>query len=221
MSEKLELISFKLCPFVQRTIIVLNYKQIEFDITYIDINDPPEWFKSISPLGKVPVLKIVDDILFESAVIQEYVDEITLPSLQPVDPLVKAKNRAWIQFGSGVLMAMHSMVMAKEPEEVDELRQSIQAKLYQLEMQHSGASFFNGNTFNLIDAAYAPMLMRLDFINKLTQQNLLESCPKLSAWQIQLLAMPAVENSVVEGFDVMYKSMIKNMDGFLATQLTD
>ena len=221
MSEKLELISFKLCPFVQRTIIVLNYKQVEFDITYIDINDPPEWFKSISPLGKVPVLKIGDDILFESAVIQEYVDEITLPSLQPADPLVKAKNRAWIQFGSDVLMAMHSMMMAKEPEEVDELRQSIQAQLNQLEMQHSGASFFNGNTFNLIDAAYAPMLMRLDFIRKLTQQNMLESCPKLSAWQSQLLEMPAVENSVVEDLDEMYKSMIKNMGGFLATQLTD
>ena len=94
MSQKLELISFKLCPFVQRAVIVLKHKNIDFDITYIDLNDQPDWFKAISPLGQVPLLKVGGEVLFESTVIQEYVDEVTPPSIQPADPLVKAKNRA-------------------------------------------------------------------------------------------------------------------------------
>lgn len=102
MLPKLELISFKLCPFVQRAVIVLKNKKVDFDITFIDLNNPPDWFKALSPLGQVPVLKVGnDDVLFESSVIQEYVDEITPPTLMPTDSLLKAKNRSWIAFAGG------------------------------------------------------------------------------------------------------------------------
>jgi glutathione S-transferase len=53
---KPKLISFKLCPYVQKAILTLLHKGIDFDIEYIDLMDPPEWFKEISPLGKVLVL---------------------------------------------------------------------------------------------------------------------------------------------------------------------
>jgi glutathione S-transferase len=100
-----ELVSFDLCPFVQRSVIVLREKGIDFDITYIDLADPPGWFRDISPLGKVPLLRVGEEVLFESAVIMEYLDEITPPPLQPADPLLRAKNRAWSEFASGLLMA--------------------------------------------------------------------------------------------------------------------
>lgn len=63
-----ELVSFELCPFVQRSVITLNEKGVPFDIRYISLKDKPDWFLDISPLGKVPVL-IVDEgtVLFESA----------------------------------------------------------------------------------------------------------------------------------------------------------
>lgn len=219
MSQKLELISFKLCPFVQRAVIVLKHKNIDFDITYIDLNDQPEWFKAISPLGQVPVLKVGDEVLFESSVIQEYVDEITPPSIQPTDPLVKAKNRAWINFGSDIIFAMQGLVMAKEQAVVDEKTAVITQKLAQLEAQHSGGTYFNGDDFNMIDAAYAPMLMRLCFIKTLTGTDLLADCPKLANWTEVLLEMPAVQQSVVENLMMMYKGMLKHMDGVLATKL--
>jgi hypothetical protein len=59
----LHLISFKTCPFVQRAVITLKHKNIDFDITYIDLAEPPDWFLEMSPLGKVPVLKVDDEIL--------------------------------------------------------------------------------------------------------------------------------------------------------------
>ncbi|MEA3404459.1 MAG: glutathione S-transferase family protein [Pseudomonadota bacterium] len=219
MSQKLELISFKLCPFVQRAVIVLKHKNVDFDITYIDLNDQPDWFKAISPLGQVPVLKVGDEVLFESAVIQEYVDEVTPPSIQPEDPLVKAKNRAWINFGSDIVFAMHGMVMAKDQAGFDEKQDVILKKLSQIEAVHSGGDFFNGHDFNMIDAAFAPMLMRLCFIKTLTGVDLIAECPKLQKWTEVLLEMPAVQQSVVENLMMMYKGMVKHMDGVLATKL--
>ena len=84
---KLRLVSFKICPFVQRAVITLKYRNVPFEITYIDLKDPPDWFQEISPLGKVPVLLVDDSPLFESAVINEYLDEITGGGLLPSDPL--------------------------------------------------------------------------------------------------------------------------------------
>lgn len=221
MSQKLELISFKLCPFVQRAMIVLRKKNIDFDITYIDLSKPPEWFIKISPLGQTPILKVDGEVLFESSVIQEYVDEITPPSLQPHNLLIKAKNRAWISFGGDVLLALHAIVMAKDEAVYNEKKQLILQKLSQLEIVHSGGYYFNGEHFNMIDAAYAPMLMRLSFIKQHTGIDLLENTPKLAKWSENLLALDFVQASVVPGISGMYKEMIKHMDGLLATKLID
>ncbi|MDQ7075771.1 MAG: glutathione S-transferase N-terminal domain-containing protein [Gammaproteobacteria bacterium] len=78
-----ELISFKVCPFVQRSAIILNEKNVAYNTTYVDLEDLPDWFQEVSPLGKVPVLRVQDTVVFESAVIAEYLEECYAPSLHP------------------------------------------------------------------------------------------------------------------------------------------
>ncbi len=58
MSPEFELITHVLCPYVQRSVIVLHEKQIPYRRTDIDLADKPDWFRQISPLGKVPVLVV-------------------------------------------------------------------------------------------------------------------------------------------------------------------
>src|SRR5512145_1650093 len=113
-NPKPRLVSFKLCPFVQRSVIVLQEKRVDYEITYIDLKNPPDWFKAISPFGKVPLLQVGDTVLFESAVIMEYLDEVNPPSLHPADPLRKAHNRAWVEFSSSLFFCQYNMVMAQE-----------------------------------------------------------------------------------------------------------
>ena len=217
---KLELISFKLCPFVQRTVITLLHKDVPYSITYIDLNDPPAWFREVSPLGKVPVLKVDDsEVLFESAVIQEYVDEITPPSLMPEDPLVKARNRAWIGFGGELLMAMQAVVKAQDEAAFNEARDTFCNLMARLEEAHSGEDYFNGDRFALIDAAYAPLFMRLDLIRDNCAVDLLEKSPKLRRWADTLAALPSVQHSVVDEFPHMYRMMLTRMGGHLSTLL--
>ena len=100
MTEKLTLISHHLCPYVQRAAIALAEKGVPFERINIDLADKPDWFLELSPLGKVPVLKVGDRVIFESAVILEYLEETQPNPLHPADPLARAEHRAWIEFGS-------------------------------------------------------------------------------------------------------------------------
>lgn len=75
----LTLVSFDLCPYVQRAAIALAEKGVPFERRTVDLADKPGWFRAISPLGKVPLLQVGDAVLFESAVIVEYLDDTETP----------------------------------------------------------------------------------------------------------------------------------------------
>src|SRR5512135_2597044 len=156
MVERLELVSFKICPFVQRSVITLRYKDVPFTLTHIDLDHPPAWFSEISPFGKVPLLKVGDRaVLFESAVINEYLDETTPPRLHPEDPLVRAANRAWIEFYSSCLVDLYQLTIAENEGKYEEQRQALLGKLRRLEGEVHPAPYFNGPNFSLADAAFA------------------------------------------------------------------
>jgi glutathione S-transferase len=80
MARPLTLVSFDLCPYVQRAAIVLAEKGVPFERIDVDLGNKPGWFKAISPLGKVPLLKVGDEVLFESSVIVEYLEETAGPA---------------------------------------------------------------------------------------------------------------------------------------------
>lgn len=210
----LELISFKTCPFVQRTAITLGYKNVEHKITFIDLADPPEWFLELSPLGKVPVLKVDGDVLFESAVINEYVDEITGGELQPKEPLMRAKNRAWIEYASNMLGTGYMMKMAKDKEGYEKYRSRLRSQMQRIENQLGDGPWFNGDKFSLADTAFAPIFMHDAVADYRFSVIDFESLPKISAWSKRLLAMPAVKQSVVDDFEVHYLKAIETAGSY-------
>ena len=205
------LISFKTCPFVQRAVITLKHKDIDFDVTYVDLADPPEWFLELSPLKKVPVLKIDDEVLFESAVINEYLDEITGGELQPRDPLERAKNRAWIEFASDMLGNFYQMKMSKDQEHYRRYRGELEDQFGRVEKRLGDGPWFNGAQFTLADIAFAP-LFRQDSVagGKLSVIDP-AALPKVAAWGKRLLELPEVRDSVVPEFEDLYlQAMQKN-----------
>lgn len=212
----LELISFKICPFVQRAVITLLEKKIDFDVKYIDIKHPPDWFLKISPFGKVPVLCVDDKVLFESAVIVEYLDEISPPSLHPSDPFRKAENRAWIEFGSNLNMEQYGMLIAKDQSSYEEKYQMVRKDLERLEQQLGDGPYFNGQQFALVDAAFAPPLMRFELIERYYDFKLLNGCPKLQAWQKTLLSRESVKQSVVPEFATLFTKAVHDAGGYTA-----
>lgn len=211
----MELVSFKLCPFVQRSIIVLKCKGVAHKVTHIDFENLPQWFSDISPLGKVPLLKTQGEVLFESAAISEYIDETSGAPLHPEDPLLRAKNRAWIEFASSLTIAQYQCLQATDETAYLDHTKQRDALLTALEAQLRGGPYFNGSMFALVDAAFAPFFMRQSLTNDLHARETLEHFPKCRQWRDTLLAQPYVSESVVEDFPQRFKAHFSKLDSFL------
>ncbi len=211
----IELISFKTCPFVQRAAITLGYKKVEHKVTYIDLADPPDWFLEISPLAKVPILKVDGEILFESAVINEYLDDITGGELQPKDPLARAKNRAWIEFASNMLGNIYMMKTATEKGKYEKYRDLLVSQLRRVENRLGDGPWFNGEDFSLADTAFAPWFAHDAVANYRFSVIDPATMPKLGAWSNRLLALPAVKNSVVAEFEDIYLAALETNNCYL------
>ena len=214
----LHLISFKTCPFVQRAVITLNQKNVEHDVTFIDLAEPPDWFLEISPLGKVPVLKVDDEVIFESAVINEYLDEITGGELQPKDPLQRAKNRAWIEFASDMLGNSYMMKTASDKASYEKYRDMLVSKLHRVEDRLGDGPWFNGEQFTLADTAFAPLFMHNAVANNRFSLIDAKTMPKVAAWSKRLLELPAVKNSVVPEFEELYLKNLEKANSYLWQQ---
>jgi glutathione S-transferase len=214
--QPIELISFELCPFVQRSVITLLKKGIDFKITYIDLDDPPDWFLKISPLGKVPVVRYGDEVLFESAVINEFLDEITPAPIMPAEPLHKAKDRAWIEYSSQLIVDQYLMSVADNSSDFEKHSEALIDKLQRLEDTVDGAGFFHGQVFSLVDSALAPLFTRFEIISKQFSRDLISAFPKLAAISQRLLDLDYVQKSVTENFEDVYVGYLKKHNSYLA-----
>ena len=204
----LKLISFELCPFVQRACISLQERGVDYEITYIDLFDKPAWFLELSPTGKVPVLQVDDVVLFESQVIAEYLDEVYPPSLHPADPLQRAKDRAWIEF-SNVLGGPGWLIQALGDEDkVLAEAGKVKEAFARLESEVVGP-FFGGESFSLVDAAVAPLLQRLKWSQDIAPElALFDDAPKVAAWTEALLARQSVKDSLLPNILEIFEAII-------------
>ncbi len=215
LKNQLQLISYKLCPFVQRSVILLNEKGAKYDLTYIDISNKPDWFLDISPLRKVPVLRVDDTVVFESAVISEYLDETIAPALHPDDPLYKALHRAWIEFSSTLLMTQHRMHIADNPENMERQRQTLHDGLNKLTGYCDATGpFFAGSSLSLIDTAIAPLFMRIDLVAEKANLDIYPN-DRIKQWATALSAKPSVQQSVVDDFEPLFFKRFENEGGYL------
>lgn len=213
--SKPKLISFKVCPFVQRSIILLKEKGVDYDIEYIDVYDPPKWFLEISPTGKVPVMQVDDTVLFESAVINEYIDEVYPPQVHPSNPLTKAKNRAWMEYTSPLYMGTFKIIMSKEKDAMEKALEEFEKNLAGLEKAKQNKPWFNGEDFSMMDISAAPIFTRVKFIKEHCDLNLLKNLPELQLWSDDLLARETVKDSAVEGFDDLLLTRMKDNESYI------
>ncbi|MET0067971.1 MAG: glutathione S-transferase family protein [Candidatus Thiodiazotropha sp.] len=211
----IQLISFELCPFVQRSEILLQYKQVPHDLTFIDIEQPPEWFIRLSPTGKVPVMLVDDTVLFESSVILDYIDETHPPHCHPEAPLRRAQHKAWIEYGSSLLMSHMTLATATDETAFEAGKKAFERTLSRLNEPLASGLFGSSGDFSLVDAAYAPLFMRCRCLADAHPRGGVEMSETLSAWAGRLLSLPSVINSVVEDFDEKYRQFLRHKGSWL------
>lgn len=216
MSTELQLVSHKLCPYVQRAVIALAEKQVPFERIDIDLANKPDWFNTISPLRKVPVLRIgggvSETVLFESNVICEYIEEaFGGPKLHPADLLERARHRAWMEFGSAILADVWGVETANDAALFDSKRAAVAAKFAHVEAALGAGPYFAGETFSLVDAVFAPIFRYFDVFDKIVDLGVFAATPKVLMWRARLAERPSVRGAVGEDYlELLYAFLMRH-----------
>jgi len=215
----LRLVSYDLCPYVQRSIITLTEKNVKYEKEYIDLGSPPEWFLKRSPLKKVPLL-IVDGKhdIFESAVICELVDEITPGSLHSENPVIKAKHRSWIEFGSRILDKIGALYNSKSEKCYFECLKELASSFSRLNDIVVGP-YFSGNTFYMVDAVYATIFRYFDVMDSYLPFDIFGGCDKVNVWRLKIAQRPAVQMAVLNTYQKRLEDFFINRNSYISTQI--
>ena len=151
------------CPFSQRCRFVLYEKGMDFQIIDVDLFNKPEDLAVMNPYNQVPVLVERDLILYESNIINEYIDDrFPHPQLMPADPVMRARARLFL-FRFEQEMFSHVISIEKgTPKQADKGRQIIRDALTQIAPVFAKQKYMLGEEFSMLDVAIAPLLWRLD-----------------------------------------------------------
>jgi glutathione S-transferase len=196
----IKLYDFKSSPNCQRVKVVLAEKNLPYEIVPIDLRaqaqKTPDYLK-LNPYGKVPVLADDDTVLYESCIINEYLEEkYPNPPLLPKDPGKKAKARILIDYGMAHFDGAYQklrMELAKDPKEqsqqvIDNAKGDLKKLLQRLENDIDDQPYLVGD-FSLVDADLIPRFTRLEGFGVLPDPSL----PRLGKYLERMKARPSVK----------------------------
>lgn len=201
----MKLVVSKTCPYAQRAWITVKALQLDCDIEIIDLQKKPAWFLGLTEFAKVPTL--IDDeqrILWESAVISRYLNELAGYPLSPRDRFINATNEAWLEYVGQCQPFAFKMASSKTDVQLQEFVHGYQQKFLLLEHALSTGPYFNGEQFCLVDIFYAVIFVRANFAAQRHDVNLYENLPKAAAWSEAVLQHPAVQATVVPDFETLF-----------------
>lgn len=165
----------RFCPFAHRVHLVLNAKEIPYNVVYINLSEKPEWYPKINPNGKVPAIQLMNEpnhpFLIESMVIAEYLDEkYPENKLYPTDPLEKAETKLWIEKFGPIPGAFYRLVYEVNSDEINaELLTKFYAELanFEAELTKRGLTFFAGSKPGILDYSIWPWFERFTILSSI------------------------------------------------------
>lgn len=192
--------------FSQRTRIVLLEKGIDFTPIEIDLQNKPDSFTQISRYGKVPAIKHGDVEIYESAIINEYLDEVfPEPPLLPREPGAKAIARIWIDYANTRFVpAFNKFLRGKDAQEQEQGRREFLEALLYIEQEGLGklsgdGPYWLGERLSLVDISFYPLFERLPVLEHFRKFTLPSETPRLQKWWNAVRdreSVQAVENPV-------------------------
>ncbi len=150
-------------PFSHRCRIVLYEKGMDFEIRDVDLHDMPEEIAAMNPYNQVPILVERDLVLYESNIINEYIDErFPHPQLMPADPVMRARARLFLFNFERDLFAHVLEIQQGAQKVADKARTIIRDNLTAIAPIFSKQKYMLGEEYSMLDVAIAPLLWRLD-----------------------------------------------------------
>src|SRR5215212_3147487 len=180
--------------------MVLHEERIDFDVHEVDLGNKSEEFLRASPTGKVPVVVVDGDSIYESNVVNQYLDEVTDgQELMPEDPKLRAHARIWMyladtDFFPEVFAASVGRERGFSEERISEAFEKLEIALGKLEGRLEGRDYL-ADEFSLADVAYAGNFVRVRELEEGGELSL-EDYPNVAAWIARLEGRKSYEAAV-------------------------
>lgn len=151
-----------------------------------DLGNKPKDLLELNPYGKVPVLVDDDAVVYESAIIDEYLEE-RYPEvpLMPKEPLARARIRIWIDYCNTRVQRAAGYIAHNY--KVEESGTELRTYLENLDRYMRGREYLT-DEYSLADITYIPFFVRRERY----QVNIGDDLPHLKSWMERLLARPVV-----------------------------
>jgi len=150
-------------PYSHRTRIVLFEKDVECQIVEVDVGKKPRELADLNPYNQVPTLVDRDLVLYESNIINEYLDErLPHPPLMPVDPVSRARARLMLLRFDRDWYNLVPEITEGDKRAAQRARVVIRDGLSVISPIFKDQPFILGEECSLVDCALAPLLWRLD-----------------------------------------------------------
>ena len=201
------IVSYKICPFVQRVTTLLECKGVSYTVEYVDLGNKPQWFVEASPHSQVPLLINEDgNVLFESDAIVEYIDEVLGEPIFSRCPVKKAQQRAWSYLASKHYLVQCSAQRSKDKVTFDERLHRLHKAFSKIQSQLGDDPFIDGQTMGMIDIAWTVLLHRTEIIERHSGFDFLSQFPKIKRWRESILQTGVPRASVAGDFEDRFVS---------------
>jgi glutathione S-transferase len=197
----MELFGHPFSSYTWKALIALYERDIAFDFRLLAPEDPATMaeHRGLWPIGKMPVLRDGDRVLFESSIVIEYLDRIgEAPRLLPADPDAALRVRLLDRvFDHYVMTPMEKIVLdhlrpvdARDAWGVAKARDRLRTAYAWLDGELAEHGWACGD-FSLADCAAAPSLFYADWVEPIAPGH-----ARLRAYRARLLAHPSVARAV-------------------------
>lgn len=151
-------------PYSHCTRIVLFEKAVECRIVEVDPSKKPRELADLNPYNQVPTIVDRELVLYDSLIINEYLDErLPHPPLMPVDPVSRGRARLMLMRFDRDWYSLLPKITGGERRVVTRARNALRDGLTVISQVFKEQPYVLGDEFSLVDCCLAPILWRLQF----------------------------------------------------------
>jgi glutathione S-transferase len=198
--SQIKIYSAVLCPFAHRVRLTLLEKGVPFEAIEIDLQNKPANFLEISPYGKVPVLVHGKNRVWESAIVNEYIEEtFPDPPLLSTEPIQRAQARIWINFADTRLFAASGKLLYGRDSQPAAILNELTEHLLFIEREglakiSDRAPYWLGSDLSLVDLTFYPWFEQLNVLEHFRGFQMPPGLDRLQQWQAAVAQRESVRS---------------------------
>ncbi len=216
-------------PFVRKVAAVCIEKDVPFEVDAVDVFNPPEWFRAISPLKRIPVLRDrsiaaegVDGTIADSSAICAYIErKVPSPAIYPAEAYPHGRALFIEEYadshlaatgGLGIFRpAFFAVSQGKEPD-LETMQGSWTGKmpaiLSYLDSALGDGDFYVGDSVTIADITVTTCLMQIMLVADVD----LSTWPALAAHQARMQQRPSIAGPYGQAERFIRKAMPERIE---------